>query len=69
VALLGVAAVLLALRAVPSLLKPPEPPPLPADVGLPRIEAAAKPRKERKTTGKAPKPRPPAQRSRRRARR
>src|SRR6188472_652488 len=34
------ALVLLALRVAPSLLRAPEPPPVPADVGLPRIEAA-----------------------------
>ena len=47
---LGVAAVicLLAAQAAPSLLATPAPPPLPADVGLPR--AAAMP---------APLPRPP----------
>src|SRR5690242_11796897 len=38
-ALLGVAGVLLALRIGPSLLAPPAPAPLPADVGLPRVEA------------------------------
>src|SRR6478735_12707054 len=42
-ALLGVAAVLLALRVVPSFLKAPAPTPLPADVGLPRIEARSEP--------------------------
>src|SRR5690349_7204693 len=38
-AILGVAGLLLALQVAPSLLKPPKPPPLPADVGLPRVEA------------------------------
>ncbi len=42
-ALLGVAGVLLALRIGPSLLKPPAPAPLPADVGLPRVEARSGP--------------------------
>jgi len=42
-AVLGVAAVLLALRVAPSFLKPPAPAPLPADVGLPRIEAGSNP--------------------------
>src|ERR1044072_4332135 len=31
-----IVAALLALQALPGLLKPPDPPPLPADVGLPR---------------------------------
>ena len=34
------ALVLLALRVAPSLLRAPEPPPVPADVGLPQVEAA-----------------------------
>ena len=42
-ALLGVAAVLLALRVAPSFLKAPAPAPLPADVGLPRVEARSEP--------------------------
>jgi len=42
-ALLGVAGVLLAFRVAPSLLKPPAPAPLPADVGLPRVEARSNP--------------------------
>jgi len=42
-ALLGVAAVLLALRVAPSFLKGPAPAPLPADVGLPRVEARSEP--------------------------
>src|SRR5262249_52984059 len=43
--LLAAGVVLLALRAAPALLKPPAPPPLPADVGLPRV-AVAPPRRE-----------------------
>jgi len=31
------AALLLSLQALPALLRPPEPPPLGADVGLPRV--------------------------------
>jgi hypothetical protein len=50
---LGVAAVLLALRVAPSFLKPPAPAPLPADVGLPRIEAARQPGRSR-DAGRAP---------------
>src|SRR6476646_8311371 len=42
-ALLGVAGVLLALRVAPSFLRAPAPAPLPADVGLPRIEAGSNP--------------------------
>src|SRR4051794_21563511 len=38
--ILGGALVLLALRVAPSLLRAPEPPPVPADVGLPQLEAA-----------------------------
>jgi hypothetical protein len=44
VLLVAAAGILLALRVVPSLLTPPAPPPLPADVGLPRVEAAPVPR-------------------------
>src|SRR4029077_3917251 len=36
-----VVAVLLALQLVPSLLKPPAPEPLPADVGLPQVVSVA----------------------------
>src|SRR6476469_7782637 len=42
-ALLGVAGVLLALRIGPSFLEPPAPAPLPADVGLPRVEVRSHP--------------------------
>src|SRR5262245_8411857 len=42
-ALLGVATILLALRVASSFLQPPAPAPLPADVGLPRIEARSDP--------------------------
>ena len=42
---------LLALRLLPPLLKPPEPPPLAADVGLPRVEVEHEP---------VPSPRPAA---------
>jgi hypothetical protein len=41
-ALFAAVGILLALRAAPSLLTPPAPPPLPADVGLPRGEASAR---------------------------
>jgi len=34
---------LFALQALPHLLRPPEPPPLAADVGLPRVISAAEP--------------------------
>jgi hypothetical protein len=57
-ALLGVAAVLLALRVAPSFLKPPAPAPLPADVGLPRIEAAGGPAGDRDTGGTRARRRP-----------
>src|SRR4051794_10800864 len=62
-ALLGVAAGLLGLRVAPSFLTPPSPPPLPDDVGLPRIEAVAKPHEGQEAKGRAGKPSPPAQRS------
>jgi hypothetical protein len=39
--LVAAAGILMALRVLPSLLTPPAPPPLPADVGLPRVEASA----------------------------
>lgn len=42
-ALLGIAGLLLALRIGPSFLAPPAPAPLPADVGLPRMEARSAP--------------------------
>src|SRR3954452_20135979 len=41
--LLGVVVVVLALRGAPSFLNPPAPAPLPADVGLPRVEARSEP--------------------------
>jgi translation initiation factor IF-2 len=50
-ALLGIAAVLLTLRVAPSFLKPPAPAPLPADVGLPRVEAASAPAASRRPEG------------------
>src|SRR5919106_916856 len=37
---------LLALFALPGLLKPPEPPPLPADVGLPRVAVETPPERQ-----------------------
>ena len=42
-ALVAVAA-LLALQLLPALLKPPEPPPLAADVGLPRVSRSSRSR-------------------------
>src|SRR5215467_2899973 len=56
-ALLGMAAILLALRVAPSFLKPPAPPPLPEDVGLPRLASEA-PAVKRRIKKKAPKPKP-----------
>jgi len=42
---LAVVGVLIALQLIPSLLRPPDPPPLPPDVGLPRV-AATQPSRE-----------------------
>ncbi|HWO83021.1 MAG TPA: hypothetical protein VNM38_04435 [Solirubrobacterales bacterium] len=50
-----VAALLLSLQALPALLRPPEPPPLGADVGLPRVVPAPE---------EPPPPEPPSRRRR-----
>src|SRR5689334_2316972 len=52
--LLGVIGIVLALRVAPSLLKAPEPPALPADVGLPRVKAPPV-----KVVEPLPRPKPP----------
>ncbi|MGC1165481.1 MAG: hypothetical protein WA862_05170, partial [Solirubrobacterales bacterium] len=45
-------AALLAMRLLPALLKPPEPPPLAADVGLPKVAIEVQP--ERTPQSRAP---------------
>jgi len=50
------------LRAAPSFLTPPEPPPLPTDVGLPQVEAT--PAIERKIARREPQPKRAERRSR-----
>jgi len=48
---------LFALKAAPSLLAPPEPPPIPADVGLPRITPEASATRAGANTSKPKRPR------------